>query len=214
MKIIIDNKEFNYDIGCKLLKLKHTTCPFSELEDIWKDIVPLSFKEIIQFKNIEDRRIGFLYLGLERLIKEVNPKLVDSQTLNKTTTWVNQNNELETINYEDTYKLFKVDSKYLNNRDNNKWYEHIDDCYFIEFKDTSTDRDYLLWVDYNNLSGRRDAIDAIAWTIQTNIAVGNIEKIVRQGDCILIKAKPDCSKLSTARHLTREEYLNLLVLES
>jgi hypothetical protein len=59
-----------------------------------------------------------------------------------------------------------------------------------------------------------DAIDCIAWTIQTNIAQGGIEKIVRQGDCIMIKPKAKYETLGRERHLSKGEYLNLLVAES
>jgi hypothetical protein len=58
-----------------------------------------------------------------------------------------------------------------------------------------------------------DAVQAIAWTIQTDVELGGIEKIVRQGDCVLIKKKPK-AKLGNVRHLTSEEYKTLLVLES
>jgi hypothetical protein len=56
-------------------------------------------------------------------------------------------------------------------------------------------------------------IQAIAWTIQTNIEKGGIEKMIRQGDCILIKKNKDANVGST-RHLTEQEYKELLVLES
>ena len=56
MQIIINNMKFDYDLGCRLLKLKHQTCPFEQLADIWDDIVPLSFKEIAQLPNLEQRR--------------------------------------------------------------------------------------------------------------------------------------------------------------
>jgi hypothetical protein len=58
-----------------------------------------------------------------------------------------------------------------------------------------------------------DAIDAIAWTIQTNLKEGDIEKIIRQGDCILLKKKKG-TETNVVRHLTSDEYRSLLVLES
>ena len=112
----------------------------------------------------------------------------------------------------------------------NRW-EKLNDVHYVKCKDTSTDRDYLIWVDaqsvyqVNNdrkwLSSDEDygvqinAIQAIAWTIQTNVAKDNIEKIVRQGDCIMIKKKfPNEAIGDTLRHLTEVEYLELLVAES
>ena len=83
MKIVIENVKFGYDEGCKLLKLKHETCPYPQLEEIWNDIVPLSFKEIAKFENLEQRRIGIVCLGLDRLVNEVNPILISKKTLRK-----------------------------------------------------------------------------------------------------------------------------------
>jgi hypothetical protein len=101
----------------------------------------------------------------------------------------------------------------------------------VKCKDTSTDREYLIWVDINNVwnvvteNNKNlnrwefnikdiDAIDCIAWTIQTDIPKGRIEKIVRQGDCIMIKPKGKYETLGRERHLTSKEYLELLVAES
>jgi hypothetical protein len=57
-------------------------------------------------------------------------------------------------------------------------------------------------------------IQAIAWTITTNVPKGHIEDIIRQGDCILIKPKGKYEPLVTARHLTEEEYKTLISAES
>jgi hypothetical protein len=224
MKIIIENVVFPYDIGCKLLKLKGEECPFEDLQDIWNDIVPLTFKEIAQLKNLEQRRICINHLGIDRLVGEVNPKLIDKQTIEKTTTWINENNELETIKFSDTYELYEVEEKALlgdsiyTRRGNNKFY--------VKCKDTSTDREYLIWVDVHSVhrtnGGRQwdmdkvieevNAIQCIAWTITTNVDEGNIEKIIRQGDCILIK--PKTMEFGSERHLTEQEYRELLEVES
>lgn len=73
MKIIISNTEFDFNLGCKILKLKHDTCPYPQLEDFWNDIEPVSFKEIAEIRNLEQRRVAFLSYGLDRMVKEVKP---------------------------------------------------------------------------------------------------------------------------------------------
>ena len=109
MKIIIQNVEFDYNIGCRLLKLRDGDKPFPGLEDIWEDIIPYTFKEIAAtLGNLEQRRIAINCLGIDRLIKEVNPVLLNRETIKKKTTWVNSNGELKTIKYNDTYELYKV----------------------------------------------------------------------------------------------------------
>ena len=58
-----------------------------------------------------------------------------------------------------------------------------------------------------------NATQAIAWTIQTDVAEGGIEKIVRQGDCVFIKKNENATNC-IVRHLTEKEYLKLLTAES
>lgn len=226
-KIIIDNLPFGFDIGCRILKLKHTDCPFPQLAEFWDDIEPITFSDILSITNTENRRVAFKYYGIERLYNEVNPTLLNKKTLKKKTTWVDKDGKLVTHKFKDTYELYKVDGSVLSSNIKNNW-QKIDDCYFVKCKDTSTDRVYLIWVDIssvyrtNNSDWFRDgydkkvnAIQAIAWTIQTNIPLGNIEKIIRQGDCILFKRKDKTIKpLVSPRHLTESEYLNLMVAES
>lgn len=225
MKLIIENLQFPYDLGCRLLKLKYNEeCPFEELQDIWSEVQPLTFKDIAKFENLEQRRVGMVCLGLERMVKEVKPKLIHKETLKKETTWVTENGELVTKKFNDTYKLYKVDGKYFNEGLKNKW-QKADDVYFVKCKDTSTDREYMIWVDVTSVyrTNNEDrwnfeiekvkAIDCIAWTIQTDVPIGKIEKIIRQGDCILIKPKGKYVSHSV-RHLTSAEYKTLLVAES
>ena len=92
------------------------------------------------------------------------------------------------------------------NEEVNKWNKAKQ--YFVKFKDTSTDREYMIWVDiasvYNTNHNKQlnrwntekafeegdiTAIDCIAWTIKTTLPTGNIETIIRQGDCVLLKPK-------------------------
>ena len=226
MQIVINNQKFPYDMGCRLLKLKHKDCPMVELEDIWNDIVPLTFKEIAKLPNIEQRRVGILCLGLERLASEVQPKLLSKKTLKKSTTWVDENGNLVTTKFNDTYELYEVSGEYFN-EGIDRW-RKMDNSYYIKVKDTSTDRNYFIWVNprsvYNTNNenswsnsydiSKINAIECVAWTIQTNLPQGSIEKIIRQGDCILIKPKGKYTPLDSARHLTEKEYKTLLVAES
>jgi hypothetical protein len=227
MKLVINNVEFPFDLGCRVLKLKHKeNCPMEQLEDFWNDIIPLSFKEIAKLTNLEQRRIGILHLGLDKIITDVNPKLLSKKTLSKTTTWIDANGELVEHKFNDTYELYEVEGSYFNEGLNGRG---VESCHYIRCKDTSTDREYLIWVDlrsvyntnelgdrwqFDQIKSEVNAIQCIAWTIQTDIPKGNIEKIIRQGDCILIKPKGKYKPLSGARHLTEQEYKTLLVAES
>lgn len=229
MKIVIENIPFKFDVGCRLLKLKHESCPYEQLEDMWNDIIPMSFKEIAQLNNLEERRVGMLCLGLDRMVSEVKPILINSETIEKKTQYIDKNGKLVKENFSDTYELYQVKGEVFGTT---QWGRDMEDCYFVKFKDTSTDRNYMIWVDlqsvartnfaegsyfyYNDeIRKKINAIQCIAWTMQTNVEKGNIKEILRQGDCIFVKPK-DSSKpmLDSARHLTEQEYRKLLVAES
>jgi hypothetical protein len=229
MEIVINNVPTEFNLGCRMLKTKGGDCPFDEIQDFWEEIVPLKFNEIAQIPNLEQRRVALLLLGLERMIAEVKPTLVSTKTIKKQTTWINEQGELVEHKFDDTYELYKVNGEYFS-QGVDTW-RKMSDAYYVKCKDTSTDREYLIWVDINRVwnvvtenneginrwefdANKIDAIDCIAWTIQTNIAQGGIEKIVRQGDCIMIKPKGKYETLGRERHLSKKEYLELLVAES
>ena len=240
MKIVIDNVEFEYNLGCRVLKLKYENSPFSDLEDIWNDIVPMTFQDIaIEFTNIEQRRVAINHLGLDRLKDEINPTLLSSETLEKETMWVNSDGELVVRHYTDIYELYKVDgTKWATGVSSGRGGNIVNDVFYVKCKDTSTDREYFIWVDdigvyltnnTHDTNGRKwdrfsfsrqggvgdkiNPIQCIAWTIQTDIEEGGIDYLIRQGDCILIKTKPKYNK-GEVRHLTEKEYRELLRFES
>ena len=226
-KIVISNVDFPFDLGCRVLKLKYKDeCPMAQLEDFWNDIVPASFSDIALLPNLEQRRIGIVHLGIDNIVKSVNPKLLSKETIKKQTSWINEQGELVEHKFNDTYELYEVDGEVFSQGIENSW-RKMDNCHYIRCKDTSTDREYLIWVDLrsvystNELGSNWDfdmskinPIHCIAWTIQTDVPQGNIAKIVRQGDCVMIKPKGTYTPLDKPRHLTEKEYLKLIVAES
>jgi len=233
MKIIIDNVPFEFDLGCKVLKLKGGNSPFEELNSFWNEIVPIDFAEISLLPNLEQRRIAIKYLGIDNIVSQVNPQLISEETISKETTWINELGVEETIKFDDTYRLFSVNENVLlkgKNEEIDKWNNAKQ--YFVKFKDTSTDREYMIWVDIASVyktnhnkqlnrwntdkafeEGNITAIDCIAWTIKTTLPTNNIKTIIRQGDCVLLK--PISSELQVKeRHLTSKEYRELLKFES
>jgi len=226
-KIVISNVDFPFDLGCRVLKLKYKDeCPMAQLEDFWNDIVPASFSDIALLPNLEQRRIGIVHLGIDNIVKSVNPKLLSKETIKKQTSWINEQGELVEHKFNDTYELYEVDGEVFSQGIENSW-RKMDNCHYIRCKDTSTDREYLIWVDLQSVyrtnelgdmwnwdKSKINATQCIAWTIQTNVPKGKIDKIIRQGDCVMIKPKGKYEPLITARHLTEKEYLKLLVAES
>jgi hypothetical protein len=57
-------------------------------------------------------------------------------------------------------------------------------------------------------------VQAIAWTIRTDVQPDGIEAIVRQGDCVLLRMKPGAKRIEAPRHLTEAEYRTLMTDES
>lgn len=200
--VIINNIEFEQNLGKRILKT------LGEYED--ETIEKIDFKTCATIENLEQRRVAMNALGIDEIIKNVDSKLIDEQVLKKTTTWIDPEGKKHKKIYEDKYSLFEIeDSSVLGFK--KRWDGKSTNLKYVLFKDTSTDRKYLIWVDSNI----NDAIEAIAWTITTDIREGNIEKIIRQGDCIFLKEKDTKENLMWAyRHLTKEEYINYLKIES
>ena len=233
MKIIIDNVPFDFDLACKVLKLKGGDSPFEELNSFWNEIVPIDFAEISLLPNLEQRRIAIKYLGIDDIVSQVNPQLVSEETISKETTWINELGVEETIKFDDTYRLFSVNENVLlkgKDEEVNEWNKAKQ--YFVKFKDTSTDREYMIWVDIASVyttnhnkqlsrwnvdkifeEGNITAIDCIAWTIKTTLPTNNIKTIIRQGDCVLLKPVSSNTE-GEERHLTSKEYRELLKFES
>lgn len=188
---------------------------------LWDSIEPIKTEEAFAEKNLERRRVMFDKIGVERLFKEMEPKLLDTQTIEKKRIrWNAKLEPYETV-YNDVYELYKLDSKKLFPDENNN---RAADVYSVRCSCPSTDRQYWIYVPEeaalgtsgngrNNAAaeGKADAIRAIAWTIM--IDVTNPGKIYRQGDVIVIEMTED-SKPCTPVHCTKEQYLNLFVSET
>jgi hypothetical protein len=217
--------------------LKYGDTPFAGLEDIWDSIVPPTFQDIVRdTHNVEARRVALNCLGLERMKEQLNVRLINEESIAKTTMWVTESGELVEHKFDDTYRLYELNGEDLFRDIDNDWRSPInkgEKFYYITCKDTSTDREYLLWVDIYSVymtkqkdtwsswaSQQREApkvvnaIDCVAWTITTDIAEGYISHILRQGDCILVKPKGGYERLKHHRHLTADEYRTLLLAES
>lgn len=241
MKVIIEEREFPPEIGLRILKAKHGRCVFKSIADIWDSIPDLTFASIVTELNDADRRrIAFRHLGLQRMIEEVKPRLVSRQTLQKTTSWVESDGTLTRQTFEDAYELHRVDLRQrideINPATSDSWWiRDMPEAYFVKCWDTSTGKEYVIWVDIRSVyrtnlpSGKRSNVNrltrariekevspvqAIAWTIRTDVEPGGIEAIVRQGDCVLMLTRQDAKRMEAPRHLTEAEYRSLMSDES
>lgn len=225
---VIDGREMPLTIGARIRFMKEKgvipTIQKEEWEKIWHTLTPLTFKEICEIENIEWRRIAFTYLSIEDFAAQADPRLVSSETLKKTTTWITHTGEVETIEYDDTYELYAVKRNVLFPEDKTDL-----DLVFVKFKDTSTERMYQIWIDPisvwvtnnpdktpqrdTNYLDKINPIAAIAWTMMTKVPLGETKDIIRQGDLPL--AYFECDELlDDYRHRTEQEYRTLLTLES
>ncbi len=241
MKIIIENCEFPPGIGMSILKAKYGVCRFKALEDLWDSIPDLTFSSIVtDLRDVDSRRIAFRHLGVQRMLKEVDPVLVSREKISKKTVWVGRDGSLESREYEDAYELYNVDIRRFvagmeNFREEIGMRLALPELYFVKCRDTSTGREYVIWVDIRGIymtnlpPGKRNnvsrmssdrivnainPIQAIAWTIITDIEAGGIEAILRQGDCVLLRAKPGAKRTAVTRNLTEAEYRSLMTYES
>jgi hypothetical protein len=240
--VFINGMNFNGETGMRLLKLQHTTCPYPEWQEAWDSVEPLRFRDITRlFKDHDRRRMAIRSLGIDRLIPDIETTLVKAETMEKITSWVDTDGNTHTRHFTGTYSLHRVrwDTLFSDAGDTriDKTRPHhpcSSDLYFVKFRDTTTDREYINWVNLRDvhftnhpditrdmvsaLSQARiekmsSPINAIAWTIETTLAKGSIEAIIRQGNCILVRPVNE-PVIVAPRRLTGEEYRTLLRVES
>lgn len=145
-----------------------------EAEALWNDsnVKPWTAKEIFKLDNQEQKYLLFSMIGPDEIEKEMNPTLVDSQTLIKkqprytvegktghkvTNKFKNEDLKETFVEYEDTYQLYYFDKSKLGTESN---------VYYVRCKDTSTERVYYIYVDGTDDRCNTDAVSAIAWTMR------------------------------------------------
>ena len=199
------------------------------VSSMWPLIETVSIQDALIQENTEDRRVYFDAIGIEKLFKSLDPKLLDKQTIKKKRTrWDDEFNEY-THEFEDVYELYEIDAKKMFTKD--RWgNEPRDHIYAVRCWCTTTNREYWLYVprwaalgdhwwsnDPKDNEARADAIRAIAWTVRLDVPIGHVDRIYRQGDIIVAKIKEEITSDTPSAlpyHLSKEDYLQLMYSET
>jgi hypothetical protein len=197
------------------------------VEECWNRIEPVTVEEALQLENTEERRTYFDAIGIEKLFKGLDPKLLDKQTIKKSRTRWDEEFKEYTHEFEDIYELYEIDAKkmFKTDRWGNEPKEHI---YAVRCWCTTTNREYWLyvpreaalgtsWWNRDSEATKADAIRAIAWTVRVDVPEENVERIYRQGDIIVAKMKDSAKATQTTfnpYHLSKEQYLSLMYSET
>jgi hypothetical protein len=199
------------------------------VEECWNRIEPVTVEEALAVANTEERRVYFDAIGIEKLFKSLDPKLLDRQVLKKKRQrWDDEFNEY-THEFEDVYELYEIEGTKMFDLD--KWGNAPAPIFAVRCWCTTTNREYWLYVPREAALGARwwmegdmyekekgaDAIRAIAWTVRVDVPKENVEKIYRQGDIIVAKMKNRAKATEstvTPYHLSKEQYLALMYSET
>jgi hypothetical protein len=195
------------------------------VSSMWPLIEPVTVQDALIQDNTEDRRVYFDAIGIEKLFKSLNPKLLDKQTIKKSRMrWDDKLNEY-IHEFEDVYELYEIEGTKLFNKD--RWGNDPQPIFAVRCWCTTTNREYWLYVPREAALGANwwnredernnpDAIRAIAWTVRVDVPEENLEKIYRQGDIIVAKLKSG-AKITESTfnyHLSKEQYLSLMYSET
>jgi len=191
----------------------------SFVEECWDDIKPVTIEEALKISNTEIRRTYFDCIGVIKLFKSLNPKLLDRQVITKKRANWDDDNKESFRTFEDVYELYEIKGTKLFNKD--RWGREPNPVYAVRCWCTTTNREYWLYVNNEAATGQRwwgdrenskpDAIRAIAWTVR--IDVTNPERIYRQGDIIVVKKSKDSTD-TREYHLDKQSYLQLMYSET
>lgn len=189
------------------------------VSSMWDTIEPVTIQMALSQENTEKRRVYFDCIGVRKIFSELEPKLLDRQVINKKRMGWSEENEPGFKEFEDVYELYQIDGQKMFDKD--RWNRDPNPIFAVRCWCTTTNREYWLYVPMRAALGIEwqggaknelpDAIRAIAWTIR--IDVKNPEMIYRQGDIIVVKV-PENADICSERHITKEEYLNLMYSES
>lgn len=232
--IVSGRKDFSLTDALRLWKSKYpefidfekdvithpTLADFGQfVEMVWNEIRPFTVKDALAQANTEIRRVYFDCIGVRKIFSELEPELRDRQVINKRRIGWNDDNDPVMKEFEDVYELYEIKGSKMFGPD--QWNREPNPVYAVRCWCTTTNREYWLYVPVDAATGRRfvfandkpeyDAVRAIAWTIR--IDVKNPEVIYRQGDIIVVKV-PENAVVCPERHITKEEYLNLMYSES
>lgn len=189
------------------------------------NIAPFTVKEALDLQNAEQRMMALKAYSPAQVQEEGGFELLGEETLTKTQLrWTidEEGNMIESeVEFKDTYTLYKGE---FDTRSGKSVFG------VVKCKDTSTDREYWLYVDItterdrNNASINwiKDPIEAIASTIKMPVPHEALEiddvyeYIQRQGDVNMGKLKPEYegAKLVVSKSLTKQQYINMLRAES
>jgi hypothetical protein len=197
------------------------------VEECWNRIEPVTVEEALKVENTEGRRTYFDAIGIEKLFKGLDPKLLDKQTIKKSRVrWDDELNEY-THEFEDVYELYEILASKMFTKD--RWgNEPRDHIYAVRCWCTTTNREYWLyvpkwaaigeswWSSSDDERAKADAIRAIAWTVRLDVPIGHVDRIYRQGDIIVAKMKDSAKATETTSlyHLSKDQYLSLMYSET
>ncbi len=192
------------------------------VQECWNKIKPVTVQEALKVENTEERRTYFDAIGIEKLFKSLDPKLLDKQVIKKKRTkWDDANDPIE-YKFKDVYELYEIDGLKLFEKD--RWGNQPNSIFAVRCWCTTTNREYWLYVPREAALGDRwwssdekertkpDAIRAIAWTIRLDVQ--DPERIYRQGDIIVAKIGSNTTENSFFRHLEKDQYLQLMYSET
>jgi len=197
------------------------------VQECWDSIEPVTVEEALMLENTEERRTYFDAIGIQKLFKSLDPKLLDKQVIKKSRQRWNDEFTEYTYEFEDVYELYEIEATKLFKTD--RWgNEPSGHVYAVRCWCTTTNREYWLYVPREAALGSRwwssdpeeskpDAIRSIAWTVRVDVPEESIEKIYRQGDIIVVKmnnAAKHTEHTFTPYHLTKEQYLEKMYSES
>jgi hypothetical protein len=194
---------------------------FNAIREVWDTAPEITIQKAFTTPNLEHRRIIFNALGVEKLMAELEPELVDKQTIERINIEYDNDGSEHSKVLTDTYELYKIDSEKLFSGPEtiNRWRSTMDrNVYAVKCKDASTDREYWIYVHPDAVREEKDAITAIAWTYQMTKQVYTKE-IYRQGEVIIAKHAEGEDPTARSRwgrfyHLDKEEYMNKIKAQS
>lgn len=177
---------------------------------VWSDIEPIITSEAFEQKNVEKRRLYFDVIGVNEVIKQADPEVIDMKEVVLNNKRWDKDGRPYFQTGIDKYTLYRINGAALFGSTISEWQRKNSDVYAVKCSCTTTDRNYYLYVP-REIGEKESALDAIAWTCR--IGITNPKAIYRQGDIFVVAANHD-SEVCEPYHLDYKTYSSLIQSQS
>lgn len=175
-----------------------------ELEEQFKNATPFTYKEAFHIENELFRNLVFTAIDITDMVYDMGHERIKTEGIQvKRKTFDIDGNFTGYVDYDNIYETHKVNGEKIG----------VDEpLYAVKCWCTSTNKEHWIWIEEQYKENPLEAI-ASTFRIHKNL-IPHIKELKRQGDILLVEMKEDVKPEGEIVPLTKEQYFDLLTVET